>query len=98
MAKRNILLSTEILPEVEKDLKSVVEKNKDLVIHNDDFNTFDFVIDTLVEVCGHDTVQAEQCTMIIHYCGKCAVKTDWKDELYPMYKELLSRGLTAEIA
>ena len=95
--RKEIVFSTEILPEVEKELQSLLEPNNDLVIHNDDVNTFDFVIDTLMEVCGHDSIQAEQCTMIIHYSGKCVVKTGPKDELVPMYKEILSRGLTAEI-
>ncbi|MFW5757494.1 MAG: ATP-dependent Clp protease adaptor ClpS [Bacteroidota bacterium] len=76
-----------------------VEKNKlrELVVHNDDFNTFDFVIRTLIEVCKHKPEQAEQCTMIIHYKGKCSVKSGDYNELQPMYREILNRGLTATI-
>ncbi len=76
-----------------------VEKNelRELVVHNDDFNTFDFVIKTLIEVCSHKPEQAEQCTMIIHHKGKCAVKSGEYDELKPMYREILNRGLTATI-
>lgn len=70
---------------------------KDLVLHNDDVNTFDFVIKTLVEVCKHDPEQAEQCTLIIHHNGKCTVRTGDYNLLEPMYREILNRGLTATI-
>ncbi len=69
----------------------------DLVVHNDDFNTFDFVIRTLIVVCGHEPEQAEQCTLIIHYTGKCAVRSGDYSTLEPMYREILNRGITATI-
>lgn len=69
----------------------------ELVLHNDDFNTFEFVIKTLIEVCKHEPEQAEQCTLIVHYKGKCTVKTGCHDEIEPMYKQLLESGLTATI-
>lgn len=69
----------------------------ELILYNDDFNTFDFVIDTLVDVCGHDTEQAEQCTLIVHYKGKCAVKKGDTDEMLTMKTEMTHRGLTVEI-
>lgn len=72
-------------------------EKKDLVVHNDDFNTFDFVIKTLVEVCQHDPEQAEQCTLIIHHNGKCVVRTGDYSMLEPMYREILNRGITATI-
>jgi ATP-dependent Clp protease adaptor protein ClpS len=72
-------------------------EKKDLVVHNDDFNTFDFVIKTLVEVCQHDPEQAEQCTLVIHYNGKCVVRTGDFSMLEPMYREILNRGITATI-
>jgi ATP-dependent Clp protease adaptor protein ClpS len=72
-------------------------EKKDLVVHNDDFNTFDFVIKTLVEVCQHDPEQAEQCTLVIHYNGKCVVRTGDYSMLEPMYREILNRGITATI-
>jgi ATP-dependent Clp protease adaptor protein ClpS len=68
-----------------------------LIVYNDDFNTFDFVIESLVKVCKHDIVQAEQCTYLIHYKGKCSVKRGSYEELEPMCTALLERGLTAEI-
>lgn len=68
-----------------------------LVLHNDDVNTFDFVIDCLIEICGHTMEQAEQCTLLVHYKGKCTVKTGDLSILKPMHQKLLSRGLTSEI-
>jgi len=72
-------------------------KLHDLVVHNDDFNTFDFVIKTLIEVCKHEPEQAEQCTLIIHHNGKCAVKSGEYQTLEPLYREILNRGITATI-
>ncbi len=79
--------------------KSDEQKSKirELVLFNDDFNTFDFVIDTLIEVCEHDSVQAEQCTLLVHYKGKCGVKSGPYSELKPIYNEMLNRTLTVEI-
>jgi len=68
-----------------------------IILYNDDFNTFDFVIESLIKVCKHDPVQAEQCTFLVHYKGKCSVKRGSYEELEPMCTALLERGLTAEI-
>lgn len=68
-----------------------------LVLWNDDVNTFDFVIESLIEICGHTLEQAEQCTLLVHYKGKCTVKTGSLDLLKPMHEKLISRSLTAEI-
>ncbi len=81
----------------QEELDTLIKAPKTLVIHNDDFNTFDFVIETLIEVCGHELMQAEQCTLIIHYRGKCAVKTDMFSRLQPVWAEIVHRGLTATI-
>lgn len=70
---------------------------RELVVHNDDFNTFDFVIKTLIEVCNHEPEQAEQCTLIIHHIGKCSVLSGDYNTLEPMYREILNRGITATI-
>jgi ATP-dependent Clp protease adaptor protein ClpS len=68
-----------------------------LVVFNDDINTFDFVIKTLMEVCGHSHEQAEQCTTIIHYKGKCAVKTgDW-EKMAIMRNQICDAGIFAEV-
>ncbi len=81
----------------EHESEELLEENKSLVLFNDDFNTFDFVIDTLIDVCGHDTLQAEQCALIVHYKGKCAVKSGTHDELKPPFTEMSNRDLTVAI-
>ncbi|GAB0157842.1 hypothetical protein CHRYSEOSP005_31290 [Chryseobacterium sp. Alg-005] len=68
-----------------------------LILHNDDVHTFDYVIDSLIEICKHTLEQAEQCTILVHYKGKCTVKTGSMDVLKPMHEKLLSRELTSEI-
>lgn len=68
-----------------------------LVLHNDDIHTFDYVIDSLIEICKHTLEQAEQCTILVHYKGKCTVKTGSLDLLKPMHEKLISRELTSEI-
>jgi ATP-dependent Clp protease adaptor protein ClpS len=69
-----------------------------VILFNDHVNSFDYVIDTLVEVCEHDPIQAEQCSNIVHYKGKCEVKSGDKRKLIPICNELLRRGLTAELS
>ncbi len=70
---------------------------KFLILHNDDFHSFDFVIDSLMEVCKHDSVQAEQCTFIVHYKGKCEIKKGSLKELRSLKQQLAEKGLTATI-
>ena len=69
----------------------------EIVLYNDDVNTFDHVINTLVFACEHTPEQAEQCSIIVHYKGKCTVKTGVYDELEPRCSMLLEAGLSAEI-
>lgn len=69
----------------------------DLVVYNDDYNTFDHVINTLIKVCKHAPQQAEQCTWIIHYRGKCSVKKGNYAELDPMKNAILDAGIDAKI-
>ena len=70
---------------------------KDLTVFNDDFNTFEHVINTLIRVCEHTREQAEQCTWIIHHKGKCAVKTGAVDLLRPMREAICQEGIDAKI-
>jgi ATP-dependent Clp protease adaptor protein ClpS len=70
---------------------------KQLVVFNDDVNTFDDVIRWLVEICEHEAIQAEQCAFIVHYNGKCSVKTGTWEDLQPRAVALLDRGLSVEI-
>ncbi len=72
-------------------------KQNEIVLFNDDVNTFDHVIDTLIDVCDHTPEQAEQCSLIVHYKGKCTVKTGEYDDLKPRCTRLLQAGLSAEI-
>jgi len=69
----------------------------DLILYNDEINTFDFVIESLMEVCGHDFEQAEQCALITHYKGRCAVKSGNYEELKGMSEELTIRRLTVAV-
>ena len=71
--------------------------NNEIVLYNDDVNTFDHVIDTLIRVCNHIPEQAEQCAILVHYKGKCTVKTGSFEELKPQCTQLLEAGLSAEI-
>ena len=70
---------------------------KEIVLYNDDVNTFDHVIETLISACEHTSEQAEQCAIIVHYKGKCTVKTGPYNDLKPRCSKLLEAGLSAEI-
>jgi ATP-dependent Clp protease adaptor protein ClpS len=78
-------------------LEEQVLTQNEIVLHNDDVNTFDHVIDTLIYACEHTPEQAEQCAMLVHYKGKCTVKTGEYDELKPRCSMLLEAGLSAEL-
>lgn len=78
------------------DVVETVEVH-DLVVFNDDVNTFEHVINTLIRVCCHTPEQAEQCTYIIHFKGKCTVKTGSWDELRPMREAICEVGINAKI-
>lgn len=78
-------------------LEEEVVKQSEIVLFNDDVNTFDHVIDTLIKVCDHSPEQAEQCSLIVHYNGKCTVKTGEYSYLKPRCSKLLEAGLSAEI-
>ena len=84
-------ISEELLLEEE-----TVQQNE-IVLFNDEVNTFDHVINTLMSVCEHSPEQAEQCSLIDHYKGKCTVKTGEYEELKPKCSKLLQAGLSAEI-
>ncbi len=78
-------------------LEEEVKSQNEIVLYNDDVNTFDHVIDTLINACDHTSEQAEQCSLIVHYNGKCTVKTGDYDDLKPRCSKLLEAGLSAEI-
>lgn len=101
MNQRNINTIFHVKPhwQKESDLSVLAEEDESrkLVLYNDEVNTFDFVIESLIEICHHTTIQAEQCTWLVHFTGKCEVKTGSFDFLEPMCTALLDRGLSAEI-
>ena len=72
-------------------------KQNEIVLFNDEVNTFEHVIHTLINVCEHTAEQAEQCSLIVHYKGKCTVKTGEYKDLEPRCSKLLQAGLSAEI-
>lgn len=78
-------------------LEEETVKQNEIVLFNDEVNTFDHVIDTLIAVCEHTPEQAEQCSLIVHYNGKCTVKTGEYNDLEPRCSQLLQAGLSAEI-
>lgn len=78
-------------------LKEEVKTQNEIVLYNDEVNTFDHVIETLIHACDHTAEQAEQCSLLVHYKGKCTVKTGLYDDLKPRCSMLLEAGLSAEI-
>jgi ATP-dependent Clp protease adaptor protein ClpS len=78
-------------------VEELVSDNLFLIVWNDDVNTFDHVIDTLIKVCKHTRTQAEQCTNLIHYTGKCDVRKGSFDTLRPMAEAIIDRGINATI-
>ena len=82
---------------VDPVLETVDTAGFSLVLYNDEHNTFDHVIEMLVRVCGHDTTQAEQCALLVHFKGKCTVLSGSYEELEPKCTQLLDADLTAEI-
>lgn len=90
-------MSTEKKIQEDIDVLEQETQKYEIVLHNDDVNTFDFVIDSLIDVCEHTLEQAEQCTILVHYKGKCTVKTGEYEFLKPRCLKLLSLGLSAEI-
>ena len=90
-------MSTKEKTSVQLLLKEKVVTQNEIVLYNDDVNTFDHVIDTLISACEHTPEQAEQCSIIVHHKGKCTVKTGFYDDLKPRCSMLLEAGLSAEI-
>ena len=92
----NMNAPTEQIEEV-LDLQEMLDSKYDLMVYNDDVNTFDHVIESLVDICQHQLIQAEQCTWIIHHNGKCAVKRGSFEKLEPMHQAFLDRQISAKI-
>ncbi|WP_207515569.1 ATP-dependent Clp protease adaptor ClpS [Longitalea luteola] len=83
--------------EEDTDVLTTLDEPYSLIVWNDEVNTFEWVIETLIEVCGHSTEQAEQCAYIIHFQGKYAVKQGSYDELKPQCDAITDRGIGATL-
>ena len=83
--------------ESSQDTLEAAEKESELIVYNDEVNTFDHVINTLIRVCKHSNEQAQQCTLIIHFKGKCTVKTGPIEKLKSACQGILDAGIQAEI-
>ena len=90
-------MSTKKKVQEEIDVLEQVVNQNEIVLFNDDVNTFDHVIDSLIDICEHTLEQAEQCAILVHYKGKCIVKTGEYSDLKPRCSSLLNLGLSAEI-
>ncbi len=86
------LLEDEVIEVILKE-----EATKALILYNDDFNTFEHVINCLIKYCSHAEIQAEQCAYLVHYTGKCVVKNGSFKKLKPIHEALLENGLSAKI-
>ena len=86
-------------PEVEyqEEVEVLTAKEHQIVLHNDDVNTFDHVIRCLIRICDQTAEQAEQCAYLVHYHGKCVVKTGAYEDIKPRCLLLLEEGLSAEL-
>jgi ATP-dependent Clp protease adaptor protein ClpS len=91
------MMSTREKTSVELLLEEEVLTQNEIVLFNDDVNTFDHVIEMLIHACDHTSEQAEQCALLVHYKGKCTVKTGEFDDLKPRCSMLLEAGLSAEL-
>ena len=86
-----------ISEDFETDLLETLTGSFNLIVWNDNVNTFEWVIETLVNICGHTAEQAEQCAFIIHFNGKYAVKQGEYETLKPMQEAIVDRGISATI-
>lgn len=89
--------STKPLEVFESDIDTALATSYSLIVWNDEVNTFEWVIESLIEVCGHTHEQAEQCAMFIHHKGKYAVKSGDYDTLKPMCNSITERGIGATL-
>ncbi|RMA57828.1 ATP-dependent Clp protease adaptor ClpS [Ulvibacter antarcticus] len=90
-------MSTREKIQEEGSVAELESSHNEIVLYNDEVNTFDHVINVLIYACEHTPEQAEQCSIIVHYKGKCTVKTGSYDELKPRCSMLLDAGLSAEL-
>jgi len=97
MNTRKFIFGTKEKEQTSGNLMEQEAPHFDLVVYNDDVNTFDWVIESLMEVCKHEEQQAEQCAFIVHFKGQCTVKSGDFETLEPMQRELSNRNLSVEV-
>ena len=90
-------MSTKEKIQEQQEVDTLEKPNNEIVVYNDEINTFDHVIETLIKACDHTPEQAEQCTILVHYKGKCTVKTGALEDLKPRCSKILEAGINAEI-
>lgn len=97
--KAHYIFASSLRPEEyqQETMEVLSDELSHLIVWNDDVNTFDWVIESLMDICKHTPEQAEQCTILIHYKGKCAVKKGSFDFLKPMCEALIDRSISATI-
>lgn len=88
---------THIKPSYSREVEVATQTPFQLTVWNDEVNTFEWVIETLVQVCQHSREQAEQCAYIIHFRGKYGVKQGDYDQLKPMCDAITERGIGATL-
>jgi ATP-dependent Clp protease adaptor protein ClpS len=93
----DMAIRTQTFEETEVDVLTAFEKPYQIIVWNDEVNTFEWVIETLIDVCGHTEEQAEQCAMLIHTKGKYAVKKGNYDDLKPQTDAITERGIGATL-
>lgn len=82
---------------IKEEPEQITNSSSSIILWNDDVNSFDWVIESLVDVLGQNKLQAEQCAMMVHNNGKCSVKTGWIEDLEPLARKLERRELTITI-
>lgn len=95
--KEEMLSGTETLEKTRPDILTDLEKTYQIIVWNDEVNTFEWVIETLIEVCGHSEEQAGQCALLIHNRGKYAVKNGSYEKLKPQCEAITERGIGATL-
>jgi ATP-dependent Clp protease adaptor protein ClpS len=90
-------MSTITITQVSEQVQEILSKPFILILHNDDYNTFEWVIECLIKVCEHDPEQAAQCAHIVHFTGKCDIKRGDHDVLVEMYNKLKNCGLNVTL-
>lgn len=97
MMSKNILSNKELEEVLLAEMEATTSNKSEIIVYNDDYNTFDWVIQCFMEICNHAYDQSEQLSLLIHFKGKASVKSGTYESLKPMKDALVDRGLSAVI-